>query len=104
MAPLKDTFRVAIYDEFLDAFARIPRAQQKKVQKFLSNFRENPTSASINYESISSFAVCAERSVVGRKPIAENDDLEGVRAPGAVNDDGRAGEMIIDSRRGRRAA
>lgn len=63
MAPLKDTFRVAIYDEFLDAFARIPRAQQKKVQKFLANFRENPTSASINYESINSFADANLRTV-----------------------------------------
>lgn len=56
MAALQDTFQVAIFDEFLDAFARIPRAQQKKVSKFLRRFREDPTSASINYESISSFA------------------------------------------------
>lgn len=56
MPPLTDTFQVAIFDEFLDAFARIPRAQQKKVSKFLRRFREDPTSASINYESISRFA------------------------------------------------
>jgi len=53
---LSNTFRVAIFDEFLDAFASIPKAQQKKVGRFLRKFREDPTSASINYESIGSFA------------------------------------------------
>lgn len=53
---LENTFRVAIYDEFLDAFARIPRSQQKKVTKFMRKFRSNPTSGSINYERISTFA------------------------------------------------
>lgn len=53
---LENVFRVAIFDEFLDAFARIPKAQQKKVGRFLRKFREDPTSSSINYESIASFA------------------------------------------------
>lgn len=52
---LENAFRVAIFDEFLDAFARIPRAQQKKVNKFVRKFREDPTNPSINYESISTF-------------------------------------------------
>lgn len=52
---LKQIFRVAIFDEFLDAFASIPRAQQKKVNKFLRKFREDPTNPSINYESIRTF-------------------------------------------------
>ncbi len=52
---LEQVFRVAIFDEFLDAFARIPRAQQKKVSNFLRKFREDPTNPSINYESISTF-------------------------------------------------
>ncbi len=43
---------VAIASEFLDAFARIPRAQQRKVREFTEKFRENPTSAAINYEKI----------------------------------------------------
>jgi len=47
--------RVAIFDEFLDAFSRIPRAQQRKVNRFLRKFRENPTHASINYERIHDF-------------------------------------------------
>ncbi len=55
MTALKNTFRVAIFDEFLNAFARIPRQQQKKVNKFMRNFRADPTSSSINYEKISTF-------------------------------------------------
>jgi len=55
MAPTQHIPRVAIFEEFLDAFARIPRAQQKKVNRFLRKFREDPTSASIHYESIDSF-------------------------------------------------
>lgn len=43
---------VAIASEFLDAFARVPRAQQRKVREFTEKFRENPTSAAINYEKI----------------------------------------------------
>ncbi len=56
MCALENRFRVAIFDEFLDAFAKIPRAQQKKVNKFIRLFRENPTSSGINYESISDFS------------------------------------------------
>ncbi len=63
MAALNDTFRVAIFDEFLDAFSRIPRAQQKKVNKFLRKFREDPTHPSIHYESISRFADANLRTV-----------------------------------------
>jgi hypothetical protein len=43
---------VAIADEFLDAFARIPRAQQKKVREFTAKFQADPKSAAINYEKI----------------------------------------------------
>lgn len=43
---------VAISSDFLGAFARIPRAQQKKVQEFISKFRHDPTSPGINYEKI----------------------------------------------------
>ena len=41
---------VAIASEFLDAFAQIPRAQQKKVREFTEKFRANPKSSAINYE------------------------------------------------------
>jgi len=43
---------VALGSDFLDAFARIPRAQQKKVGEFIEKFRANPKSAAINYEKI----------------------------------------------------
>lgn len=55
MTALAQKFRIAVYDEFLDAFARLPRAQQKKVSQFMRKFRSDPTSAAINYEKISSF-------------------------------------------------
>lgn len=47
-----DTPKIAIASDFLLSFAAIPKAQQKKVQEFLSKFRENPTSSAINYEKI----------------------------------------------------
>jgi hypothetical protein len=56
MPVLENTFRVAVFDEFLDAFARLPRAQQKNAQKFLMRFRADPTSHAINLEKIASFA------------------------------------------------
>ena len=50
-APVK----VAVHENFLDAFADLPRPQQRKVSEFLRKFRENPRSAAINYEKISDF-------------------------------------------------
>ena len=44
--------KVALSDGFLAAFARIPKAQQKKVQEFISKFRQDPTSNGLNYEKI----------------------------------------------------
>src|SRR5208282_5740308 len=38
--------------DFLDAYARIPRAQQKKVREFTEKFKANPKSPGINYEKI----------------------------------------------------
>lgn len=55
MSVLTQKFRVAVYDEFLDAFARLPRAQQKKVSQFMRKFRSDPTNPSINYEKINTF-------------------------------------------------
>lgn len=52
---LENTFRVAIFDEFMDALVQLPREQQKKVNRFAKKFRANPTHPSINYESISTF-------------------------------------------------
>jgi hypothetical protein len=43
---------VAISSDFLEAFARVPRAQQRKVRDFTEKFKANPRSAAINYEKI----------------------------------------------------
>jgi hypothetical protein len=44
--------KVAISSDFLTAYAKIPRSQQKKVREFITRFQDNPTSHSINYEPI----------------------------------------------------
>ena len=44
--------KVAIGDGFLESFAMIPRAKQKKVMEFVAKFRHNPKSGGINYEKI----------------------------------------------------
>ncbi|MBW7882330.1 MAG: ATP-dependent helicase [Caldilineaceae bacterium] len=46
------TPQLFVSDDFLTAYARIPRNQQKKVREFLAKFRVDPTAASINYEPI----------------------------------------------------
>ena len=50
MAAMQPT--VAISQEFLGAFARIPKSQQKKVMEFMTKFRSDPFSSGINYEKI----------------------------------------------------
>ncbi len=47
--------KLFIYDKFFDAFSMLPQGIQKKTREFIKKFRENPTSASINYEKISTF-------------------------------------------------
>lgn len=44
--------QVALSGSFLTALAKLPKNTQKKVREFTSKFRDNPTSAAINYESI----------------------------------------------------
>src|SRR5690554_186125 len=44
--------KVALGDGFLEAYSKIPRAQQKGVMNFVSKFRANPRGAGINYEVI----------------------------------------------------
>ena len=44
---------IALADDFpRETFTVLPKAQQKKVREFTQKFRENPTSAAINYEKI----------------------------------------------------
>lgn len=49
---LQNTFRLAISDEFFDAYSRLPRHTQEKVSKFINLFRQDPTAPGINYETI----------------------------------------------------
>lgn len=60
---MQRSVKVAISDDFLRAFAAIPRDRQQAVIKFLAQFRQNPDSASINYEKIQSAADTNMRSV-----------------------------------------
>lgn len=55
--------KIAITQEFFTAFASIPRAQQKKVNHFVSKFRNNPLASGINYEKINDAANDQYRSV-----------------------------------------
>lgn len=55
--------QVAISQDFFTAFARIPRAKQKKVTEFVSKFRNNPRANGINYEKIYDAANPGYRSV-----------------------------------------
>ena len=48
--------QVALSTGFLEAFAKIPRQQQKKVRAFVEKFKADPTQASINYESLHDMA------------------------------------------------
>ncbi len=55
--------QVAISDDFLRAYADIPKAQQKKVRAFVEKFKANPTQASIHYEPLHQMADPKVRTV-----------------------------------------
>lgn len=55
--------KVAIASDFLNAFAGIPKKQQGKVLKFITKFKANPMTPSINYEKIIKFKDPTLRSV-----------------------------------------
>jgi len=44
--------KVAISDGFFSAFSKLPKTQQGKAAKFITNFRKNPMASAINYEKI----------------------------------------------------
>ena len=50
------TPKIAISDDFLLAFANLPKAQQRKTRAFLEKFRQDPRSAAIHYEPIHDMA------------------------------------------------
>jgi superfamily I DNA/RNA helicase len=49
---LQNTFRLAISDDFFDAYSRLPRNAQGKVSEFINRFRQDPTRPGLNYEPI----------------------------------------------------
>ncbi len=49
---MNGTVKVAISSDFFTSFSRLPKAQQGKVSKFITNFQKNPRSPGINYEKI----------------------------------------------------
>jgi len=52
-----------IHDSFFDSFSALPKQIQKKTREFLKKFKENPTSAAINYEKIINFIDQSLRTV-----------------------------------------
>jgi len=49
---LENVFRLAIADDFFNAYSNLPRAIQSKVADFINRFRQAPTRPGTNYESI----------------------------------------------------
>ena len=49
---LQNRFTVAVDTSLFDAFADLPTAAQRKVRRWIQEFKQNPTKASINYEKI----------------------------------------------------
>src|SRR5690606_23845406 len=64
--------KIAMSDDFLKSFARIPRQNQQAVLTFVAKFRQNPLASGINYERINDAADANMRSV------RINDNLRGI--------------------------
>ena len=52
MNDMQPKLKIALGADFLTAFSRLPRQQQKKVREFLDKFTENPAASTHNYEKI----------------------------------------------------
>jgi superfamily I DNA/RNA helicase/mRNA-degrading endonuclease RelE of RelBE toxin-antitoxin system len=76
----KNVVKVAIADDFLKAFSKVPQKQQGKVYEFINKFKANPRSPGINYEKVHQFKDQTLRSVridqtyraIVRKPDSDN--------------------------------
>jgi superfamily I DNA/RNA helicase/mRNA-degrading endonuclease RelE of RelBE toxin-antitoxin system len=60
---MQENVKVALSDDFLEALEQLPRDQKKKTRKFIRNFRRNPRSSGINFETIEGAADPNLRSV-----------------------------------------
>lgn len=57
------TIPLFIHESFFDSFSSLSKQMQKKTREFLKKFKENPHSASFNYEKIQSFKDQSLRTV-----------------------------------------
>lgn len=60
---MRGRYTLAIGDDFLTAFAKLPRAQRQRVDKLIHKLRDNPTAPGLNYERIRNAASPGMRSV-----------------------------------------
>jgi mRNA-degrading endonuclease RelE of RelBE toxin-antitoxin system len=60
---MNHNIQLFIHDSFFDSFSALPKQIQKKTREFLKKFKENPTSAAINYEKIINFVDQSLRTV-----------------------------------------
>ena len=51
---MADNIKVAVSEQFMDAFVALPRNIQQKVLTFMNKFRNNPAAPGINYETLRS--------------------------------------------------
>ena len=49
---MRGRYKLAIWGDFLTAFAKLPRAQQQRVDKLIHRLSDNPTAPGLNYERI----------------------------------------------------
>lgn len=55
--------KMAMSSDFLDAFARLPRPQQRGVRTLISRFNADSTASGLNYERIHAARDAAMRSL-----------------------------------------
>ena len=60
---MPEQIRVAIADMFWEQSLSLPNQQRKKLQGFITSFRQSPTSSGFNYEKINDASVANYRSV-----------------------------------------
>ena len=60
---MAESVQIAMSADFLSAFARLPRPQQRGVRAFITKFNANPTSTGLNYERIHGACEAGMRSL-----------------------------------------
>jgi hypothetical protein len=52
MTMLENQLRLAISDEFFDAYSRLPKKAQGKMSEVINRFKQAPARSGLNYETI----------------------------------------------------